>query len=229
MIRAILTDIEGTTSSLSFVHDVLFPYSRARLADFVRSNRGDSAVRKQLDAVRAMSDARTEEEIISTLLQWIDEDRKITPLKALQGMIWEHGFKHGDFKGHVYDDAARWLRAWHEKGLKVYVFSSGSIHAQKLLFSYSDHGDLATLFSGFFDTTIGAKRDSSAYTKIASQTGCVPNDILFLSDIAQELDAAREAGMQTIQVLREGVTPQDVHPVAPHFDDVDRRLTARTS
>jgi enolase-phosphatase E1 len=220
MIRAILTDIEGTTSSLSFVHDVLFPYARSRIADFVHAHRDDPEVRKQLDAVRATSNARTDEQAIATLIQWIDEDRKITPLKALQGMIWEHGFKNGDFKGHVYDDAARCLRAWRAHGLTLYVFSSGSVHAQKLLFGYSDHGDLASLFSGFFDTTIGAKREPPAYTAIAREIGIAPAEILFLSDIAQELDAARAARMQTMQVLREGVTPQANHPTARSFDEV---------
>ncbi len=226
MIRAILTDIEGTTSSLSFVHDVLFPYSRSRLADFVRAHRDDAAVQAQLEVVRAMSDARTEQEIVATLQKWIDEDRKVTPLKALQGMIWEHGFKNGDFKGHVYDDAARWLRAWHARSLKLYVFSSGSMHAQKLLFCYSDQGDLASLFAGFFDTTIGAKREPSAYAAIARKTGLPAGEILFLSDIVQELDAAHDAGMQTVQVLRDGVTPQDAHPIARDFDDVNRWLAA---
>jgi enolase-phosphatase E1 len=138
-------------------------------------------------------------------------------------MIWEHGFKNGDFKGHVYDDAARCLRAWHAHGLKLHVFSSGSVHAQKLLFGYSDHGDLASLFSGYFDTTIGAKRDASAYAAIARETGFPADEILFLSDIVQELDAARAAGMQTMQVLREGVTPQDAHPVASDFEEVAHR------
>jgi enolase-phosphatase E1 len=180
-------------------------------------------VRKQLDVVRATSNAPADEQAIATLIQWIDEDRKITPLKALQGMIWEHGFKNGDFKGHVYDDAARCLRAWHAHGLKLYVFSSGSVHAQKLLFGYSDDGDLASLFSGFFDTTIGAKRESSAYAAIARAIGFPADEILFLSDIVQELDAARAAGMRTMQVLRDGVTPQDAHPVAGDFEEVDRR------
>jgi enolase-phosphatase E1 len=226
MIRAILTDIEGTTSSLSFVHEVLFPYSRARLADFVRAHREDAAVQAQLEVVRAMSDARTEQDIVATLQKWIDEDRKVTPLKALQGMIWEHGFKNGDFQGHVYDDAARWLRAWHDRGLKLYVFSSGSVRAQKLLFGYSDHGDLASLFSGFFDTTVGAKREPSAYVAIARDSGTPAGEILFLSDVAQELDAARAAGMQTMQVLRDGVTAQDSHPRSRDFDEVEKYLSA---
>lgn len=224
MIRAIVTDIEGTTSSLSFVHDVLFPYARARIAEFVRANRSDPAVGAQLNAVREQSGVHTDDEIIATLLKWIDEDRKLTPLKALQGMIWESGFKNADFKGHVYEDAARCLRAWHASGLKLYVFSSGSVHAQKLLFGYSDHGDLASLFSGFFDTTIGAKREPSAYQAIAREMALPPIEILFLSDIVQELDAARTAGLQTTQVLRDGVTPQHAHPVARDFDEVGRAL-----
>ena len=222
LIKAIVTDIEGTTSSLSFVKDVLFPYSRARMAEFVRAHANDAAVRKLLDEVRQMVGGNADDEkIIAQLTQWIDEDKKITPLKALQGMIWEAGFKQGDFKGHVYEDAMRKLKEWHAQGIKLYVFSSGAVQAQKLLFAYSEYGDFTPLFSGYFDTTVGAKRESGSYHKIAQGIGLAPRDILFLSDIKEELDAARAVGMQTVWVLRDGgEMPAPVHPQARSFDDI---------
>lgn len=205
MIRTVLTDIEGTTSSLSFVKDVLFPYSRARMRDFVLRHGAEPAVKRVLEDARAAAGAPLDDEaLVAQLVRWIDEDKKVTPLKALQGLIWEQGFRQGDFKGHVYDDAVERLRAWHARGLKLYVFSSGSVHAQKLLFGHTAFGDLTPLFSGYFDTTIGAKRERSAYTAIAREIGVAPSEILFLSDIKEELDAARAAGMQTMWLVREG-------------------------
>lgn len=222
MIRAILTDIEGTTSSLSFVKDVLFPYSRERMADFVRSHGADPAVARLLEeAQQAAATELDDGELIAQLIAWIDEDRKITPLKGLQGLIWEDGYRRGDFTGHVYEDAVRQLRNWQRQGLELYIFSSGSVHAQKLLFSHTDYGDLTPLFSGFFDTTIGHKREAKSYEAIASAIGLEPGEILFLSDIRQELDAAREAGLQTIQLVRDGEPdPAAPHPQVRDFDAI---------
>ncbi len=222
MIQAILTDIEGTTSSLSFVKDVLFPYSRARMAGFVRAQAHEPAVRAQLDEVsRLAGRALTIEEAVAQLISWIDADKKITPLKALQGLIWEAGYKQGDYQGHMYEDAVRWLRRWKEQGLMLYVFSSGSVLAQKLLFGHTAWGDLTPLFSGYFDTTIGNKREAAAYHAIAGQVGLPPSDILFLSDIREELDAARAAGMQTAWLIRDGALPTDaLHPPARSFDEI---------
>lgn len=218
MIEAVVTDIEGTTSSLSFVKDVLFPYARERMAGFVRAHGGEPAVRKLLDEVRtAAGRPLTEDEIVGQLLRWMDEDKKITPLKALQGMIWEAGYRQGDFTGHVYEDAVRNLRRWKAQGLHLYVFSSGSVQAQHLLFAYSDHGDLTPLFSGYFDTAIGAKRDAAAYEKIAAAIDIAPSHILFLSDITEELDAAKQAGMRTV-CLKRGAMPQ---PCAGHVEAAD--------
>jgi len=222
MIQAVVTDIEGTTSALSFVKDVLFPYARARLAAFVHAHAADPTVRAQLNAVRALAtDAATDDDAIRTLLRWNDEDRKLTPLKALQGLIWEDGYRRADFTGHVYDDAVRGLREWRDRGLGLYVFSSGSVHAQRLLFGHSDRGDLTPLFSGYFDTTVGAKREPESYRRIAADIGLPSGDILFLSDIPEELDAARTAGMATCWLVRDGPAPQHpVHPVARNFDEV---------
>ncbi|QJD29307.1 acireductone synthase [Methylococcus geothermalis] len=226
MIRAILTDIEGTTSSLSFVKETLFPYARARMADFVRSRAGDDTVRGLLaDARAAAGDASLDDEgVIAQLVRWIDEDRKVTPLKAIQGLIWEEGYRNGDFFGHVYEDAVRRLKAWHEQGIGLYVFSSGSVHAQQLLFGHTRFGDLKPLFSGYFDTRIGAKQAPDAYRDIARQMGLPPEEILFLSDVEGELNAAREAGFKTFLLVREGGATTSDHPNGPDFDAIQPEL-----
>jgi len=224
-IRAILTDIEGTTSSLSFVKDVLFPYARERLAGFVRERANDPAIRQDLnEAAKAAGRPLADDEAIAQLLTWIDEDRKITPLKSLQGKIWETGYRTGELKGHVYEDAVRQLRRWKADGIALYVFSSGSVLAQKLLFGYSRFGDLTPLFSGYFDTAVGPKRESSAYRAIAQAMGFAPDQILFLSDIPAELDAAHTAGLRTCLLTRHGETRPEAagcgHPRAATFDEI---------
>ena len=222
MIKTIVTDIEGTTSSLSFVKDVLFPYSREHMAEFVRAHAQEPAVRHELDEVRRLSGKNlTEAEVIEQLLRWIAEDKKITPLKSLQGMIWEDGYKKGDFKGHMYEDAVRHLEKWKQAGIRLYVFSSGSVQAQKLLFAHTGYGDLTPLFSGYFDTNIGNKREADSYRKIAAAIGSAPDDILFLSDIREELDAAHAAGMQTIWLVRDGaIDPKAAHRQITNFDAI---------
>ena len=205
-IKTILTDIEGTTSAVSFVFDVLFPFAVKHLPDFVRAQAGEPAVAAQLEAVRAESgepDADVER-VIAILLEWIAADRKATPLKALQGMVWEQGYLAGQLKGHVYPDAVEALRAWKAAGLELYVYSSGSIQAQKLIFGCSEAGDLTPLFSGYFDTTSGGKREAASYARIAAAIGQPAGEILFLSDVVQELDAAHEAGMATCGLARDG-------------------------
>lgn len=198
MTKAILTDIEGTTSSISFVADVLFPYARERMADYV------AAYPAQTAPILAEVQAIEPGDPVETLKRWIDEDRKITPLKAIQGMIWEGGFKSGAFTSHFYDDAVAGLKRWHAAGLKLYVYSSGSVFAQKLLFGHTDFGDLTPMFSGWFDTTTGGKREAASYAKIADAIGLPPGDILFLSDVQAETDAAKAAGMQALLIAREG-------------------------
>lgn len=222
-IQAIVTDIEGTTSSLSFVKDVLFPYARQHLAAFVKVQAENPEVRAILNAVAAeigqaeLSDA----DAITQLLNWMAEDRKITPLKALQGLIWQNGYQRGDFTGHVYADAEKNLRSWQAQGIRLYVYSSGSEYAQKLLFGYSDFGDLTGLFSGYFDTRIGAKQSSVSYQHIVAALGLPAESILFLSDIVAELDAAQSAGLKTTHLVRDGALPSNPqHPIARHFDEV---------
>jgi enolase-phosphatase E1 len=201
--RTILTDIEGTTSSISFVKDVLFPYSRAALPGFVATHARDPEVRRWLDQVAAENGGLCDDRMIVEVLQgWIDEDRKHTALKALQGMIWQAGYADGEYAAHVYPDAPARLREWHAAGHPIYVYSSGSVPAQKLFFAHSAAGDLRPLFAGHFDTEIGGKRDAASYRRIADAVGAAPESILFLSDVVEELDAAREAGLDTVLVDR---------------------------
>lgn len=216
---AIVTDIEGTTSSIAFVHEVLFPYSRARLADFVRAHPRE--VEPILDAVRAEAGAPLDTEAcVALLTQWHDADRKIGPLKQLQGLIWAAGYAARAYTGHVYADAAEGLRRWHGAGIPLYVYSSGSVAAQKLLFGWSDHGDLTPLFTGHFDTAIGGKREVGSYQAIAARLALAPATILFLSDTPEELAAAREAGFAVTLLARDGAPATDAWPVAASFDAI---------
>ncbi|PMY40815.1 acireductone synthase [Pseudomonas sp. GW456-L14] len=221
-IKAILTDIEGTTSAVSFVFEVLFPYAARHLPDFMRKHASRADVTEQLQAVREASGepAADVERVIGILLGWIAEDRKSTPLKALQGMVWEQGYRAGQLKGHVYPDAVAALQHWHQAGYRLYVYSSGSIQAQKLIFGCSTAGDLSPLFSGFFDTTSGPKREVQSYQRITQAIGCAPGQILFLSDIVQELDAARSAGLATCGLVREGGVLAG-HANVASFADID--------
>ncbi len=229
MIKAIVTDIEGTTSSIDFVHQVLFPYARKHLADFVRENDAAQDVQEQLAAVeRELGEAHLSlDEALAHLMEWMDEDRKLTPLKVLQGLVWEQGYRRGDFTGHVYQDAVDGLQRWHAQGLRLYVYSSGSVQAQKLLFAHSDAGDLTPLFSGYFDTTIGAKREVAAYRLIVEALELAPHEIVFLSDIPAELVAAKAAGLQAMGLARHA-QPMSVEAAAfewcRDFADVDRLL-----
>ena len=222
MIKAIVTDIEGTTSSLSFVKDVLFPYARQHLAAFVAQHRDEPQVRQLLEeAKQEAGGGLSDEQIVPQLLRWIDEDRKVTALKSLQGLIWEHGYKNGDYQGHMYPDAVTQLRQWHEAGIRLYVYSSGSVYAQKLLFAHTAFGDLTPLFAGYFDTHIGHKREPQAYAAISTELQLPAEEILFLSDIKEELDAARQAGMRTVWLVRDGEPgPQAAHTQVSSFDAI---------
>lgn len=202
-VKAILTDIEGTTSALSFVKDTLFPYARAHLADYIYDYADE--IENLIEDIKKeeRNSGLNLEEIIEVLLRYIDEDQKITPLKTLQGLIWEEGYKTGELTGHVYDDAVHGLTRWNEQGIDLYVYSSGSIAAQKLLFANTEYGDLTPLFKGYFDTTTGHKKDPESYEKIAAQIAIDPASILFLSDSTEEIAAAHKAGMQVIILDRE--------------------------
>jgi enolase-phosphatase E1 len=208
MIKAIITDIEGTTSSLSFVKDSLFPYARAHLGDFLRENVENETVKKLLADVNSeVGNELDLEQAITQLIQWIDDDKKITPLKSLQGLIWESGYQRGELVGHLYEDAIRNLQNWKAQDFDLYIYSSGSVYAQKLLFAHTDAGDLTPIFSGYFDTHIGGKQDSSSYENIVAHIGLPAEQLVFLSDIEAELNAAQTAGLQTIWLTRDA-TPK---------------------
>ncbi len=222
-IRAIVTDIEGTTSSIDFVRNVLFPYARKRLPAYVETHGDTPEVQHWLHeaAEEAGLVEASRQEIIEMLLRWIDEDRKSTALKALQGMLWKDGYEAGDYRAHVYPDVPARLRAWRAQGLKLYVYSSGSVPAQKLFFRHSEAGDLGPLFAGYFDTQTGPKREAASYTAIAEAIDEQPAHILFLSDVVQELDAARAAGLQTGWLLRDPAQEASGTPTHPVYRDFD--------
>lgn len=203
-IKAVVTDIEGTTSSISFVRDVLFPHARSALPGFIKTNHSRPDVAFWLDRIAeemALS-AGDLDSLIEILTRWIDGDVKHTALKALQGLLWADGYRNGDYRAPIYPDAFAILTQWHRQNIPLYVYSSGSVPAQKLFFGNSDHGDVTGLFSGYFDTQIGGKRDSNSYHAIAKAIEQPCASILFLSDIVEELDAAREAGWQTVLIDR---------------------------
>ncbi|MCS2608254.1 acireductone synthase [Halomonas dongshanensis] len=221
-IHAVVTDIEGTTTDIQFVHKVLFPYAYDQLPEFVHTHQAQPEVAEQIAAVRARLDEPDApvERVIETLLHWIESDQKETSLKALQGMLWADGYQRGAFKGHLYADVVPCLRRWVEQGKKLYVYSSGSVQAQKLLFGYSTEGDVTPLFSGYFDTHVGHKREAASYRNIVDTLALPAEQVLFLSDVIEELDAASEAGLQTLQLVREGNRAGSRHPHVTRFDDI---------
>lgn len=231
MADTILTDIEGTTSSISFVKEVLFPYARRELPRFAHLHGSDPEVRHWLDtAALDLGGACQDQVIVEALQGWIDADRKHTALKALQGMLWAEGYRNGDFTAHVYPDAAAALRRWHTEGHRMAVYSSGSVEAQQLFFAHSDAGDLGPLFEAHFDTRSGGKREPGSYSRIAEALDCPTGDVLFLSDVVEELDAARAAGMRTVLVDRLEDYPEprtgsaaNGHPRVERFDQIAPR------
>ncbi len=223
-ITTILTDIEGTTSSIDFVKDVLFPYARERLPAFIETHDDTAEVQHwlQLAAEEAGQIAASRQELIDLLIEWIDADRKSTALKALQGMIWADGYAAGEYRAHVYPEVPARLRAWREAGKRIYVYSSGSVPAQRLFFRYSEAGDLTALFDGYFDTRTGPKREAASYQRIAAEIDAAPGAILFLSDVEAELDAAHTAGLQTTLLARAPARcpTGGRHPCVADFDAI---------
>ena len=222
--RIILLDIEGTTTPISFVYDVLFPYARANLVTFFRGTDPDR-VQAQVEALRRerldetgegdpppWRDASPDDAIESAIayVGWLmDRDRKSTALKSLQGKIWSEGFQNGVLGGAVYADVPAAFKRWNGQGRTVGIFSSGSILAQALLFAHSTAGDLTPYLAHHFDTTTGPKKEAESYRKIAAALGHPAGEVLFVSDVVEELDAAREAGMQTVLCIRPGARPPD--------------------
>jgi enolase-phosphatase E1 len=223
--RAILLDIEGTTTPIAFVHDVLFPFARARLTTFIQDARHAGVIEqvsallsKEHDAdvasgqhppgwkTRTAGDAQSS---LEAYVRWLmDRDRKSPGLKLLQGWIWEEGYRDGILKGQVFPDVAPAIQRWRTAGLDVAIYSSGSVLAQRLLFESTTDGDLTRSISGFFDTAVGAKTATESYRRIARAMTRQPAEIVFVSDVVAELEAAREAGLQTVLSLRPGNPPQ---------------------
>lgn len=217
-LAAVLTDIEGTTTPIAFVRDTLFPYARARLP-WLLDRASDPAVAAELAEVARLAPGVPP---LDALLGWMDRDAKVTPLKALQGIAWSEGYDSGELRGELYPDVAPNLRRWAASGVRLFVYSSGSAAAQRQIFGHSNAGDLAPLFAGFFDTRVGAKREAASYDRIAIGIGVPTAEILFLSDVGAELDAAAAAGLRTCQLLRplDGAVPAAGHPTAADFDAV---------
>jgi enolase-phosphatase E1 len=229
-VRAVLVDVEGTTSSIAFVKDHLYPYARRHIPDYVREHA--DAVRDIVDEVRRIEgDASLEApQLVAVLLRWMDEDRKLTPLKTLQGLVWRQGFDSGALCAPVYEDALRALGRWREQGASLYVYSSGSVAAQRLLFSHTEHGDLTPLFSGYFDTTVGSKLEVESFRTIARRIGLPAEAIFFLSDHTGEIDAARDAGMQAVWVNREPHSASRGDPCSiQSFDEIVLRDLGRAT
>lgn len=221
-VSLILLDIEGTVSPIAFVHETLFPYARTRLAEFFRDNwqcpglgetrdliaRDASAASfAQWSEIQSPDPSLTQQRLVAHLAALMDRDAKATGLKQLQGMIWKSGYENGELRSVLFDDVPTALRRWADAGLDTRIYSSGSAAAQKLFFQYTLYGDLTPLLRGHYDTTIGAKGEKASYERIASDSRHPASQILFVSDVVRELDAARSAGLQTALALRPGNSP----------------------
>lgn len=238
--NTLLLDIEGTTTPIAFVHRVLFPYARARMADYLQAHWEQPDI--QADRVRLEAEYRAEAEswpdlppwnaedtsqsALSYLLWLTDRDRKSPALKSLQGKIWQHGYETGAIQGQVYADVPPFLKAWRAQGGKTYIYSSGSVLAQQLLFRHSDHGDLTPLLDGYFDTGVGPKKEARSYTAIAQTLAVAPASLLFVSDLPEELAAAQTAGLPVALSVREDSIPEAAspYPIVRDFHALIRKL-----
>lgn len=206
-LTAVVLDIEGTTSATHYLIDRLYPYSAQRFAEWIDTHPDDPDTARAVAQIRDLTGEPTADtaRLDEVLRGWLAEDRKVTPLKTLQGLIWARGFADGELTAHFYPDVIPALRAWHDAGLRLAVFSSGSVTAQRSWFGHSPEGDLTPLISGHYDTdNAGPKRVVDAYRAIAGAMGTEPARTVFLSDVVAELDAARAAGWQTVGVRRPG-------------------------
>jgi enolase-phosphatase E1 len=229
--KAILLDIEGTTTPIDFVHRTLFPFAKEHIGRYVAEH-----FDRLRDEIIAVTDAHAHEQeytipldptepgSVTAYLEFlIDHDRKSTPLKSIQGTIWKEGYESGELVSRVYDDVPAAFERWKSDGKKIAIYSSGSALAQKLIFKHSDRGDLSEFIDNYFDTTVGHKREAASYRNIATEMGIDAGDILFVSDIPQELDAARSVGMQTALSVRPGnaeIEGDPNHRVISSFDEL---------
>nr|XP_039273732.1 enolase-phosphatase E1-like isoform X1 [Styela clava] len=238
-IKAIVVDIEGTTTPITFVTEVLFPYIKENIKTYLTKNWNEKELLDDYEALRALaeSDRQSEiedvplipshdekgaqESVVKNVLWQMSKDRKSTALKQLQGHMWQSAYANGLIKGDVYEDVPSTLKSLKTDGKSLFVYSSGSIKAQKLLFGHSNRGDLCPLFSGYFDTNVGAKKEASSYIKISDSIGENPENIIFLTDVLAEAEAATTAGMNACIVLRPGN-----HPILK--DDLERFTTIKS-
>jgi 2,3-diketo-5-methylthio-1-phosphopentane phosphatase len=242
--RAVLLDIEGTTTSIDFVYDVLFPFARREIPGFVERTWDEPATMAAVEALaqQAETDILTglaevppipegdspiarRRAVVANALWQMDLDRKTTALKLLQGLVWEAGYASGALRGHVYADVPKALEAWQARGVPVHIYSSGSVAAQKLLFGASEAGDLTPFIGGYFDTTSGAKTDAQSYRKIAEALGLAPRDLVFVTDSLDEAWAASAAGMDTCVSVRPGNPEAPEHPF-PELESLDSLVAA---
>jgi enolase-phosphatase E1 len=232
-IRAVVLDIEGTTTPIDFVHKTLFGYARERVEEFLRRHWEDPEVRADVARLEAehaaepadssLSPWRNDPAAVTSYVYWLmDRDRKSTGLKSLQGRIWEAGYGSGELRGEVYPDVLPALERWQRDGVEVAIFSSGSVQAQRSLFRSSSVGDLTRFISSYFDTRTGPKAAPASYTQIAAALGHSPSRVLFVSDVTTELDAAQRAGMATALSVRPPAVPPTAsgHPVIRSFDEL---------
>jgi len=239
-IAALLLDIEGTTTPIDFVYNVLFPYARAHVKDYLAAQQSLPAVRTDIarlleenaeDSRRGLDPPSLEAPVervtldaIEAYVRWLmDHDRKTTPLKSLQGKIWDEGYRRGELHSQVFEDVPPAFKRWREQGKTICIYSSGSVLAQKLLFANTEAGDLTPFISDYFDTNVGAKKDSQSYRSIASELEVESSTVLFISDVADELDAAASAGLQTLLCIRPGnhrQNPTPLHSIIKTFDEV---------
>ena len=210
--HGILLDIEGTTTPIAFVHDVLFTFARHHMAEYLKhADLTDLNLEHAEDLRRGYNPPAWSAEPVVYVSWLMDQDRKSTALKKIQGEIWLQGYKKGELRGEVFPDVLPALRRWHGSDIDVRIFSSGSVLAQRLLFSGTVDGDLTAFLNGYFDTTTGPKDEAQSYRRIASAFGIPPSEILFISDVARELDAAHFAEMETRLCIRPGNHPQPAH------------------
>ncbi|HJS58710.1 MAG TPA: acireductone synthase [Vicinamibacteria bacterium] len=231
-IHVLLLDVEGTTTPVDYVYRTLFPYARARLEAYLVEHWSEDDTRAEVERLAAEHARetgaappwRSEPGAVAAYLAWLmDQDRKSTGLKSVQGRIWAEGYHRGELRGTVYPDVPRAFERWRRDGRRIAIFSSGSVLAQRLLFANSTAGDLTAHIDAYFDTTTGAKRDAASYERIASALGVDPGAMLFLSDVAAELDAAATAGMRTALSLRDGAEPppSSSHMAVRSFEEVE--------
>lgn len=219
--RAVVLDIEGTISPIRFVRDVLFAYSRAHLSRFVAAHRDDPVVARLLADASARVDGG---DPVAALEGWQARDEKVPPLKTLQGLIWDEGYRSGAFRSPIFADALTAIRGWQAAGVPLYVYSSGSVQAQKQFFEFNEAGDLGALFAGHYDTGIGSKIERASYARLATEIGIAPSRLVFFSDNPAELEAAREAGFQVVHVIKDDAAPAPAFPEIGDFGEVEVRL-----